>query len=68
MSVTNKSGSRTIKASPFGSQHTTLASSLRSISMSFRGNGLEWPVEDPAELADTDDNAGDTDPPRPRLF
>lgn len=55
-----------MKASPFGSQHTTLASSLLSISMSFRGNGFECPVEelDPVEVGD---NAGDTDPPRPRF-
>ena len=31
--------------------------------MSFRGNGLEWPVE---PGLDTDDKAGDTDPARPR--
>ena len=34
--------------------------------MSLRGKGFEWPVEeeDPVEV---DDNAGDTDPPRPRF-
>lgn len=36
--------------------------------MSFRGNGFEWPVEEP-EPPDTDpeDKEGDTDPPRPRF-
>jgi hypothetical protein len=33
--------------------------------MSFRGNGLAVEELDPV---DAEDNAGDTDPPRPRLF
>ena len=44
MSVTNRSESRTVKASPRGNQQTIAASSLRNISISFRGNGLECPV------------------------
>lgn len=63
MSETNRSGSRTTKASPLGSQLTTLASSLRSISISFRGKGLECPV-DPDPGLDVADNAGETDPAR----
>ena len=67
ISVTNLSGSLTIKASPLGNQQTMFWSSLRSISISFRGNGLEWPVLWPLPLPlpvpglDAADNAGDTD-------
>lgn len=44
MSVTNRSESRTVKASPLGNQHTIAASSFRNISISFRGKGFECPV------------------------
>ena len=67
MSPTNLSGSRTIKASPFGSHATTLLSSLRNISINFRGNGLECPglLGVPGLLAA--DKAGDTEVPRVEL-
>lgn len=61
------SGSRTRKASPLGSQHTMLKSSLLSISINFLGNGLEWPVDEPEPGLETADNAGETDPRLPRL-
>ena len=53
-SVINLSGSRTVNESPLGNQHTTSGSSLRSISISFRGNGFECPDppgDDEAESA-----------------
>ena len=45
MSATNRSGSRTEKASPLGNQDTMVVSSFLSISMSLRGNGFEPPVD-----------------------
>lgn len=45
ISVTKRSASLTAKASPLGSQLTTAGSSFVSMSMSFRGKGLVWPVE-----------------------
>lgn len=57
-----------MNASPFGSHATTLESSFRSISISFRGNGLECPVllEAPPGLLEGD-AAGDSDVPRAEL-
>ena len=45
MSEMKRSWSRQTNASPRGSHATTDASSLLSISISLRGNGLAWPVE-----------------------
>ena len=53
MSETKRSWSRQTNASPRGSHATTDASSLRSISMSLRGNGLAWPVEPGDDVADS---------------
>jgi len=52
-----------VKASPFGSQETTLGSSLRSISINFRGKGLECPVD--CDEADDGDElrTGEADEP-----
>lgn len=52
-----------MNASPFGSHETTLASSFRSISINFRGNGFECPVLLALGL-DVADRAGETDVPR----
>lgn len=58
ISVTKRSASLTENASPLGSHATTEGSSLRSISISFRGNGFECPVEAGDDVAD---NEGDDD-------
>jgi hypothetical protein len=57
-----------MNASPLGSHATTLESSLRSISINFRGNGLEWPalLEPPGLLAA--ESAGETEAPRVELL
>mmetsp|Transcript_44730 Transcript_44730/g.66386 ORF Transcript_44730/g.66386 Transcript_44730/m.66386 type:complete len:192 (+) Transcript_44730:995-1570(+) len=45
ISETNRSVSRTLKASPLGSHETIEGSSVLSISINFRGKGLECPVD-----------------------
>lgn len=69
MSAIKASVSRTTKASPLGSQATTLESSFWSMSINLRGKGLEVVVVGvevelgvPGALAE--ERAGETDAPR----
>ena len=59
ISDTNRSASRTVKASPLGSQETIEVSSFRNMSISLRGNGFD-PELPPGELVDESVGEGAT--------